>query len=56
MSDLKLEGAIDEKDMLIQILIGQRNAMLDQLTGLQLQVQKMTPYMPKEPTSDDKLQ
>jgi len=50
--DQKME-VIDDKDMLIQILTNQRNSLMDQLTALALQVQKMQPYMPKEPVPND---
>ena len=39
-----------EKDTLIQILIAQRNSMMDQITGLQLQLAKA---QPKEPVPND---
>lgn len=52
-----MDGVMDDKDVLIQILRNQRNSLMDQVTALALQIEKMAPLMPKEtPPSDDKPQ
>ena len=48
-----MDGAIDERDIIISVLRDQRNALLDQVTSLQIEILKMKPFMPKEPTNDD---
>lgn len=44
---------MDDREMVINLLVQQRNSLMDQITGLQLRIAKMEPFMPKEPVNDD---
>ncbi len=48
-----MDGIKDDKDIVIGIVIGQRNNLMNQLVELELKIQKMLPLMPKEPTDDN---
>jgi hypothetical protein len=49
-----MDGVVTDKDLLINLLIGQRNSLMDQMLGLQLRIAKMEPFMPKDPVNDNK--
>ncbi len=48
-----MDGVKDDKDLVIGILMSQRNGLMNQIVELELRVQKMLPLMPKEPTDDN---
>lgn len=44
----------DDKDILIGILMSQRNSLMDQVTQMQLTIEKMLPQIPKDKNDNDK--
>ncbi len=49
-----MDGKVmDDKDIAISVLINHRNNLMNQIVELEVKVQKMLPFMPKDPVDDN---